>query len=190
MRPQKIDLNLFLSSCWTGINQSIQWHHSNLTIQTSATEMHASTDAESNKRQSNYFIQMKAEMSHRLMFFRWLVCEEQDSLFARSDTISIQELGTSKEMPQRIIRRLRRASFQTNKNSLAENVGSFVTTRIVCHKHCMSSYLLTLFHFECKAKVFQPFTNPNPYIFHRTTDATLPAMKPLPSDSNVFPNKK
>jgi hypothetical protein len=45
---------------------------------------------------------------------------------------------------------LRRASFQTNKNSLAENVGSFVTMtiRIVCHKYCMSSHPLTLFSFH------------------------------------------
>ena len=36
----------------------------------------------------------------------------------------------------------------------------------------------------------QPFTNPNPYTFQRTTDTTLPTMNPLPIDSNVFPNKK
>lgn len=84
---------------------------------------------------------MKAEMNHLLMFLKWLVYEEQNSLFARSDIISIQELGMLKEMQQPIIRRLRHASFQTKKrDSLAENVGSFVP--IKCNA---LTILLTLF---------------------------------------------
>ena len=37
---------------------------------------------------------------------------------------------------------------------------------------------------------YTPFTIPIPTIRHRITDTTLPAMKPLPAASNVFPNKK
>jgi hypothetical protein len=69
---------------------------------------------------------------------------------------------------------LRRASFQINKNSLAENVGSFVTMtiRIVCHKYCMSSHILTLFSFhffKLNEKLFYPLST-----LHQSKPVHLP----------------